>query len=142
MITLDDYLERWKVNYGYVKVAASELTPEIRLEAQVTVDAANKLLQAFGQERIVTSGWRPKSVNREVPGAAKFSHHMTGRAIDLADPDGDLDEWCFDHQHILTELELYLEHPAATKGWCHVQTIPPKSQEGFAREDRRRWFYP
>ena len=35
---------------------------------------------------------------------------------------------------VLKDLGLWLEHPAATKGWAHVQTKPPRSG--------RRVFYP
>ena len=59
---------------------------------------------------------------------------MTGHAIDISDPEGDLDEWCLEHQDVLQTIGLWMEHPSATKGWCHVQTIPPKSG--------RRCFYP
>jgi len=61
---------------------------------------------------------------------------MTGQAIDLADPDGDLDEWLMtaEGQAALVEIGLWMEHPAATKSWTHLQTVPPKSG--------RRTFYP
>ena len=134
MITLDEYLDHWKVNYGYVRVPDDELSEEIRREAQVTVDRANALLGEFGEERPVNSGWRPLAVNRAIPGAALRSNHTRGMAIDLGDPDGDLDDWCMDHFDVLRELRLWLEHPAATKGWCHVQTVAPKSW--------KRCFYP
>jgi len=93
---------------------------------------------------LVSSGWRPPAVNAGVPGAAIKSKHMTGQAIDLYDPDGELDAWCWDNQHILArpEIDLYQEHPSATKGWLHLQSVPPKSQAQFPLDARRRWFYP
>jgi hypothetical protein len=59
---------------------------------------------------------------------------MTGQAIDLADPDGDLDEWCLEHPDMLELYGLWQEHPSATKGWAHLQSVPPKSG--------KRCFYP
>jgi hypothetical protein len=35
---------------------------------------------------------------------------------------------------VLRDLALWLEHPASTKGWAHVQLRPPRSG--------RRVFYP
>jgi hypothetical protein len=84
----------------------------------------------------VSSGWRPPAVNAAQRGAAVNSKHMTGRAVDVYDPDGDLDEWLMtgDGQRALKEIGLWLEHPSATKGWSHLQSIPPRSQN--------RVFYP
>lgn len=128
MITLADY---WM---GRDKTSAADMTPEILSNATETVRLANALLKAFGEDRKVNSGWRPPSVNAATPGSALKSKHMTGQAIDLEDHEGDLDEWCFEHPEILESLGLWQEHPGATKGWCHVQILPPKSG--------KRVFYP
>lgn len=121
MILLSDYWMGRDAEY------LSDMTAEILENATETVAKANQLLKAFGEDRKVTSGWRPPSVNAATPNAAAKSKHMTGQAIDLADPDGDLDDWCFDHLETLAEIGLWLESPASTKGWCHVQILPPKS---------------
>lgn len=130
MISLTDY---WM---GRDKVHPLAMTPQIEKNAALTVQLANALLAKFGQGRKVNSGWRPPAVNAAIPTAAVNSKHMTGEAIDLADPDGDLDEWLLTEagQRALEELGLWMEHPAATKGWSHIQTRPPKSG--------RRVFYP
>lgn len=112
-----------------------DFTPAIETEAQATIKKANQLLIAFGDEfRGVTSGWRPPAVNATTPNAAIKSKHMTGQAIDIQDDEGDLDEWCLAHPGALAQLGLWQEHPASTKGWCHVQTVAPKSGN--------RVFYP
>jgi len=134
MILLDDYLNHWKIHYSSVAVPPQELTDEKRKDAQVTVDRANNLLQQFGEERPITSGWRPVEVNRLVPGSAIFSNHTLCRAVDIDDPLGDLDEWLLENQNTLIVIGLWQEHPASTKGWCHVQIVPPKSGN--------RVFYP
>lgn len=130
MITLTDY---WM---GRDREFPLALTPQIEKNAALTVQLANALLARFGQGRKVNSGWRPPEVNEKTSGAAVMSKHMTGQAIDLADPEGDLDEWLMtaEGQAALVEIGLWMEHPAATKGWSHVQTVPPKSG--------RRTFYP
>lgn len=128
MITLADYWMGRDAKYP------QDLTIEILANAGELVLRVNRLLDHFGETRSVNSGWRPPSVNGATPGAALKSKHMTGQAIDLADPDGDLDEWCLENESVLATLLLWQEHPAATKGWCHLQMVPPKSG--------RRVFYP
>lgn len=140
MITLADYY------MGRDATHSVWLTTEMRTNAALTVGLANKLLvlaktAGVGLKSnpktgsIVNSGWRPAQVNAGVPGAAPNSKHLTCRAIDLYDPDGDLDEWLLDGADtVLKDLGLWLEHPAATKGWSHLQTVPPGSG--------RRVFYP
>lgn len=130
MISLTDY---WM---GRDEEYPLAMTPQIEHNALLTVQLTNALLVRFGQGRKATSGWRPPMVNASIPNAAPNSKHMTGQAIDLADPDGDLDDWLMSDpgQRALEEIGLWMEHPAATKGWAHLQTVPPKSG--------RRVFYP
>lgn len=130
MITLTDY---WM---GRDREFPLAMTPQIEKNAMLTVQLANALLAEFGRGCKVASGWRPPEVNAKIPGAALNSKHMTGQAIDLVDPDGDLDEWLLteEGQAAMAKIGLWQEHPAATKGWCHVQTIAPRSG--------RRTFYP
>ena len=134
MITLEDYLNHWTINYSNADVPEEELTQEMRADAQITVDKANELLAQFGEERTITSGWRPVEVNKLVPGAAAFSNHTRCLAVDISDPHGDLDEWTLEHPEVLEDIGLWQEHPASTKGWCHVQTVAPRSG--------KRVFYP
>lgn len=111
------------------------MTPEIAADAQDLLDRVNSLLADFGEERSVNSGWRPPQVNASTPNAAPKSKHMLGQAVDLADPEGDLDDWCAENDgERLKSYGLWMEHPAATKSWCHLQSEPPKSG--------RRVFYP
>ena len=122
MITLEDY------------AMGRPIPSPLDQFALLTVERANRLLSEFGEDRRVTSGYRTPAINAATPGAAKRSKHMTCQAIDLEDHDGDLDEWCIDNPGVLERLGLWQEHPAATKGWCHLQTVPPMSG--------RRVFYP
>lgn len=114
----------------------ADLTPEIVLNATHLVRRVNSLaalMHGIDLERhpvtgsYVSSGWRPPSVNAATPGAAMRSRHMTGQAIDLFDPEGEIDEWCLDHLDLLSEVGLWMESPAHTKGWCHLQSVPPRS---------------
>lgn len=112
---------------GRDKSHRAELTRELRANARETLRRSNRLLRRAGMMRKVTSGWRPASINAAVPGAAKGSKHLSCLAIDLEDRNGALDAWCLAHPEILEELGLWLEHPDATPGWCHLQIQPPRS---------------
>lgn len=139
MITIAQYY------MGRDRAYANELTDEKRNNAAKTVSRINLLIamfQAAGielQERPdtkspVSSGWRPNKVNANTPNAATKSKHMTCEAIDLYDPDGEIDEWSLANPETLADVGLWQEHPAATKGWAHFQIVPPKSGN--------RVFYP
>jgi hypothetical protein len=138
-ITLDHYL------MGREKVYPEDLTAEVRENAEKTVALTNALLAVLQTEgipleahptttSIVSSGWRPPLINRQIKNAAVRSKHMTGEAIDLYDPDGLIDEYLLTRPEPLVALGLYQEHPSATKGWAHIQIVPPKSGN--------RVFYP
>jgi hypothetical protein len=103
------------------------LNDELRANADEIVAKASELLSRFGQLRRVSSGWRPPAINATTPGAARKSLHMSCEAVDLEDEDGSLDDWCLEHPEVLQEIGLWQEHPAATKGWCHLQIVPPRS---------------
>jgi hypothetical protein len=136
-ITVEDYLMGREKLYP--------CSPELREHAAVTVGKVNSLLAVLEAEgvpleahpktqTIVSSGWRPPQINSQVKGAAPRSKHMTGDACDLYDPEGDIDEYLMEHPDVLLSLGIFIEHPSATKGWCHIQTIGPRSG--------RRIFYP
>lgn len=139
MITLKHYFKGREEQYKNL------LTPELRRNADETVQRTNLLLNCAIDDRVflevspvtgnlVTSGWRPPEVNASIPNAAPRSKHLTCQAIDIYDPEGLLDDWCMDNLRLLEQNKLWLEHPSATKGWCHLQSVPPKSG--------KRVFYP
>lgn len=130
MLTVDKYLGDHVTNPVY----ASELTDEMRENAAALVGKINAALEAFGEDRRCNSGWRPRLYNKLVPGAAVRSHHITCNAADMEDQDGALRDWCMDNLATLELIGLWMEHPSATKGWCHLQQVPPRSG--------RRVFYP
>lgn len=121
MITLSAY---WK---GRDTQYASELTEEIRANAERTVELANEFLQRAQRSDIdsVNSGWRPQSVNDATANAAKGSKHLNALAVDLPDSDGTLAEWMMDNPDALKSVGVWAEHPGWTSGWVHLQTVPP-----------------
>jgi len=137
-ITLEDYL------MGRDSIYPEELTFEVRANAEDTVTKVNSLLAVLEAENvpletnkqgsIINSGWRPPQINGQVKNAAPKSKHMTAQACDLYDPEGILDEWCLENPNSLAAIGLWQEYPSATKGWLHIQVVPPRSG--------KRVFYP
>ncbi len=120
MITIEQY---WM---GRDKRYQQDMSQEIRDNAILLVSRVNKLLEIMGKETNVNSGWRPATVNKQVGGSLK-SNHITGKAIDLNDDDGSIDEWCMNNLKELEKVGLWLEHPSKTPRWCHLQSVPPAS---------------
>lgn len=128
-VTLDDYYQ------GRQRAYAGEWNASIESEAKTLLSRVNMLLSLFKQDvEGVASGWRPPSYNAKVPNAAKKSKHMTGQAIDIKDEHTGFKDWCYDNQDLLSLCGLWMEHPASTKQWCHLQSAPPASG--------RRVFFP
>jgi hypothetical protein len=108
---------------------ASELTEEIRANAQITVDKTNQLLDRAntGSVHVLRSGWRPRAVNAATDNAATASKHLTGEAVDIADDDRALADYCAANQADLVEIGLWCEDFRWTPTWVHFQIIPPRS---------------
>lgn len=129
MITIEQFF------MGRDKTYASELTDEIKANAQETVRRVNKILARFyaaypkAHTRGVNSGWRPPVINANTKNAAVKSHHMTGKAVDIGDDDELLDTWLMssEGQKALVEIGLWMESPKATPRWAHLQIVPPRS---------------
>lgn len=119
-ITLND----WITSSGKYKERAEspELTDEVKSKANVLVDTVNQFLAELNYEESisVSSGFRTSSVNAGIKGAAKKSLHMSGSAIDLADPSGKLDEAIKAKPELLDKYGLWLEDPGHTPGWVHL----------------------
>ncbi len=92
--------------------------------------AINHLRSAYGKPMNVTSGYRPGHYNKAA-GGAKRSAHLTCEAVDIADGDGSLARWCLNNLDILQAAGLWLESPARTKGWCHLQIRPVPGKRVF-----------
>lgn len=140
-LTAEDY-------FGRMSRASGE-TPssEVQSNASDLLLRVNGLLEhlsLFCQDKAIvepaiTSGWRTGAYNQTIAGAAARSRHITGQAVDLADPGGVIDDLLFsDWQRfidsglvercLLAKFGLSMEHPLATKNWCHLQT--PRVRSG------------
>lgn len=87
------------------KVNALGYTPPMR--------ATSCLRSIKDQQRI-----NPKSMG---------SSHLYGCAVDIGDADGKFKAWCVANKNKLVECGLWMEDPASTKTWCHLQSYAPAS---------------
>lgn len=68
-------------------------------------------------------GFRPQ----DCPIGAPKSSHKEGLAVDIYDPFGMIDNWCFTHQDRLKAHGIHIEHPDATAHWSHWTIKAPAS---------------
>lgn len=109
------------------RITIEELTDEQLGNMNVIIPRANDLLDHFGEYRKVNSGYRSLEDQMRINPKAPLSKHMICAAVDLEDANGLLKKWCEENLTILTSIGLWMESPASTPGWLHVQSIPPKS---------------
>lgn len=132
-VSIEDYFGR----VSHIEKPSQEVANNaLELLAKVNIVLAQAASDGIdcAREPRVNSGWRPASYNATVPNAAPRSKHITGQAVDISDPEGALDEWCVQNLEVIAEVGLWLEHPLATKGWTHLQSVAPRSGN--------RVFYP
>ena len=102
-----------------------------RTNATVTLARINALLALALKDGLLcdkcSSGWRPVGINDSTANAAKNSRHIYGQAIDVADPERKLAQWCLMNMDKLDKIGLWMEDPRWTPSWVHLQTVPPKS---------------
>mgnify|MGYP002067285768 CR=1 FL=1 len=99
----------------------------------------NQIRTAWGKPMTVTSGFRSmqdhlriykeKGITdtKKIPMA---SNHLSGRAVDISDPDGSLMAWCQMNESLLVGFGLWCEEPDSQKR-VHFQTVAPKSGRRF-----------
>jgi len=130
MITLADYVQDWPGKYPqeYKDVGVEE-------NAKFLLHQVNTFLEMLDIKDVhVNSGWRPREYNAKI-GGAKNSYHVVGRAIDLADPLGGLAAVIKDNPEQLRAMQLWMEDPAHTKTWVHLDN-------GMRKDRSSRIFIP
>jgi len=129
MLSIEDYFSN--------KISSPEVTNEIRANAKVLVDRVNALIDTFtkatGKVLVANpktgtlvsgtteGGFRLKNSTTGAPRSA----HKEGKAVDIYDPDGFLDDWLNDDK--LIQGALYREAPIHTPRWAHLTTRSPAS---------------
>ena len=80
-----------------------------------------------------TSCLRSLADQKRINPNAMGSSHLYGAAVDIADPDGKLARYLQTAigNGMLIQSGLWMEDPASTKGWCHLQSYAPKSMNRY-----------
>jgi len=120
-------------------------TQEIKNNLNELLEKINKIRASWGNPMTVTSGLRSKEHHIQVyENIAKKkgiifdiskvpmgSRHLSGQAVDISDPNRELQAWCLSNQPTLESIGLWMEDFSATSNWCHFQTVAPKSGARF-----------
>lgn len=115
----------------------ADFNDEIKENAFELIRRINAL--GFEPQMYFSSCLRSKSVHKRIykeKGVPEDkipwgSSHLSGKAVDVADPKGILQDWLVKHEDLLAWNELWCEDFACTKGWVHFQSVPPKSGKRF-----------
>lgn len=131
MITIEEYAGVWATSEDWTTERMDnaqfkllprvwELTKIARLDQVIFRRSPVTWCEISGQ---TLGGFRPQNCHI----GAMTSNHKEGLAVDIYDPDGEIDAWCSRNLHYLKTCGIWIESPAATKGWSHWQCVPPKS---------------
>jgi len=100
----------------------------------------NKVRAAYGKPMTVTSGLRTMADHLRIYAAKGItdkskipmqSNHLYGRAVDISDPNKELQAWVLKNVKLMEEIGLWMEDFSATTNWVHFQINPPKSGNRF-----------
>jgi hypothetical protein len=128
MITIEEYFQKYLTSH------AAEYQMEFLLNAETLLERVNNFLEAVGiEEVIVSSGWRPPSVNKKISNAAKRSLHQLGKAVDISDPKRRLWRLVQRNLPLLKANKIWLENPSDTPTWLHFDI--------GVRPDREIWVF-
>ena len=112
---------------GRDKQYANEYSQEISDNLDKLLIPLNKVRDLYGIPMVVSSGWRPPSINATTPGAAAHSAHCIGLAADIQDLDGKLKNWVLENLPALSDLGFYFEDFRWTPNWVHFGLQRPAS---------------
>ena len=113
----------------------------------IVLERTNKVREKYGKPMTPTSVYRSMVEHLAIYARKGItdkklipmkSKHLFGQAIDIADPNGELDAWCRKNEKFLLEVGLWLEDDSKTIGWCHFQIVP----YGSWTNGKTIWFMP
>jgi zinc D-Ala-D-Ala carboxypeptidase len=93
------------------------------------LEALNMFRAVYGKPMVVSSGYRIPEHNQLI-GGAKNSAHCFCEAADFSDNSQSLRSYCLANLAILESCGLWMEDPAHTPTWVHLQ-IRPASKRIF-----------
>lgn len=109
-----------------------ELDPAGKVAFERLYKRINEVRRYYGKPMFVTSGVRSYLDQMRIDKAAgrKPSYgslHLKGAAVDIADKDHALWNWCMDNMELIEKIGLWLEDKRWTDSWLHFQCFAPKS---------------
>lgn len=133
MITVEEIIKGQEVPDAYLN------------DLKTLLERINKVRKAYDKPMTVTSGYRSyydheriykeKAAKRGIPfyssQVPKASKHLYCQAVDISDPNKELQKWCLANVKLLEEIGLWMEDFSATPNWLHFQIIPPVSGKRF-----------
>jgi uncharacterized protein YcbK (DUF882 family) len=120
---------------------------EIKENLEELLEKINKIRDLYGKPMTVTSGLRSMADHKRIYAAKGItdeskipmkSKHLYGQAVDISDPNKELQNWCKQNESELKDIGVWLEDFAATKNWCHFQIVP----YGSWKAGKSIWFVP
>lgn len=135
MITMDELLSN--------QAKLNELDAPTQKNLNELLTKMNLIRTSWGKPMKVTSGLRTMKHHLEIYARKGVtdpkkipmkSNHLYGRAVDISDPNRELQKWCTANEALLASVGLWMEDFSITTNWCHFQIIPPLSG--------KRWFMP
>lgn len=129
------------------RVKESELSSELKSNLEILLKKMNELRSKYGKPMKVTSGYRSREdqiriyKDKGITDVSKIpmkSKHLYCQAVDISDPNKDLQKWCKQNESVLKEIGLWMEDFSATPNWVHFQVVPYASW----KEGKSLWFNP
>lgn len=128
------------------EITKGQDVPDVyKSDLKTLLERINVIRSAYGKPMIVTSGfrswyhhteiYRKKALKRGVPfyidQVPKKSKHLYCQAVDISDPNQELQKWVLANVELLESTGLWCEDFSATKNWVHFQILPPASGNRF-----------
>ncbi len=120
-------ISKEELTMGREKQFKADYTKEVDNNLNILLEKINVVRAAYAKPMVVSSGWRPPSINDMTANAAKASKHMSGLAVDILDKDKSLWAWVLQNLKLMQDLGLYLEDKRHTPDWVHFGVGAPRS---------------
>ena len=113
---------------------------EIKENLKILFGKINQIRDEWNNPMLVTSGFRSMDdhlrIYREkgITDHSKIpmkSKHLFGQAVDISDPNKELQGWCLNNENALEFIGLWCEDFESTPNWVHFQIVPPASGKRF-----------
>lgn len=118
----------------------SSLPKEHQDNIMTLLERINRIRSSYGKAMTVTSGYRSQEDQIRIYKAKGItdlskipmgSQHLKGAAVDIYDPNKELQQWTLANTALLEQIGLWCEDFGATKNWVHYQSFPPRSGKRF-----------